>query len=491
MEEREIKKVLDAVLEKYRIPEYVYEKLFFFMEEVKKELSEIIHSVYKSSKVSVELVGSIPRKTALNEEFDLDVFIVHPREWSFDYFSMFFEEAAREFYARYGVKPSVEYAAHPYFKGTIKKDFMEISVEVVPCFRWKRGQKVKSPVDRSVEHNAWLNNIYAANDHLRDLAVVLKVFFRSIGVYGAEARVSGFSGYLTELLAVYYKNFLRAIKAMSSWKPYSVILSLKEVGSKGTHKLIKEKSPMLFLDPVDPERNVAAAVGKNAIEIVSRASKRVLSLLKEGNLRDLSRFFSLEYDERLIDEYIRKLYEMELQDLFALIFPEELLSYHPDIIYTELQRSAEGLKTKLMDLGINVEYLVDHKRVMILFRVIKQGDGSRIRKGPHGSMRDHEINFLKKNLSKKNALLIAFINERWYILEKVFSDIMAALRIALQEASHGKDIRKYVEKGDYRIVLGRYLMDEIVSMDVEEKAKFLMFYLDLDPWEVRRPWNMS
>lgn len=485
----DVSEFLRAVLSKYGMSEEEYKRLLSLANRLRKELEDIIREVYGPVGVKARIAGSISRRTSLNTEFDVDIFVVHPRSFSFSEISDLFEKAALKFYKRYNVVPVREYAAHPYFKGTIGEKDIRITVEIIPCFEWKPGEKVKSPVDRSIEHNKWLNSVYMRESRTRDLAVALKVFFKSLGIYGAEARVGGFSGYLTELLAVYYRDLIRALKDMRSWKSRRVMLSFKEMASKRTHELIKERPSMIFLDPVDPDRNAAAAVREGSIRTLCEAANEAISLIEEGDFEELSRMFSLEYDESFIERQIMSLFRSNMKDLFMLELPKELCNLHPDVLYTELMRTAEGVKDKLASFGINAECFIDYKNARVFLRITKPSDGTVIRLGPYANMIRDEIKFLKRNLHKDDALILAFCGERWYVLKRAFTNIMEFLHRVIKESTHGKDIREYIAKGKYRILHGKDAYKAITSLDVEEKAKFLIFYLKIKPWMVRKPWS--
>ena len=107
--------------------------------------------------------------------------------------------------------------------------------------------------------------------------MLLKKFMESVGTYGSEFKVGGFSGYLCEMMIFSYGSFIDTLKdAANNWKHgYSFDLE-----DHGTSKLFND--PMVAVDPVDKNRNVAAAL------TLQKMSEFVVSswkLLKQSNRR--------------------------------------------------------------------------------------------------------------------------------------------------------------------------------------------------------------
>ena len=95
----------------------------------------------------------------------------------------------------------IRYAEHPYVHGIVKG----VEVDVVPCYRLKDASRIKSAVDRTPFHHEWLKDrIKGKENEVR----LLKGFLKANGLYGAEYKVRGFSGYLCELLIMFYGSFV-------------------------------------------------------------------------------------------------------------------------------------------------------------------------------------------------------------------------------------------------------------------------------------------
>src|SRR5207249_2660507 len=97
-----------------------------------------------------------------------------------------------------------------------------------------------------------------------------KAWAEGIGVYGAEAKVLGFSGYLCELLILKYGSFRGVLDSSLSWRPGTVI-----VLERPPARAFPE--PLIVVDPVDPNRNVASAVGIEQLATFVHAAREYLA----------------------------------------------------------------------------------------------------------------------------------------------------------------------------------------------------------------------
>src|SRR3989338_9447394 len=154
--------------------------------------------------------GSIGKLTWLRGDHDIDLFIMFP-----DVPRKELEEKGLEFgkkiISELGGKYIIKYAEHPYVHGVIGN----YNVDIVPCYRISKGEKIKSAVDRSPLHLVYI--VENITDKQRDEARLLKQFCKGIGVYGSDTRHSGFSGYICELLILHYKDFHGVLKSARNW----------------------------------------------------------------------------------------------------------------------------------------------------------------------------------------------------------------------------------------------------------------------------------
>jgi tRNA nucleotidyltransferase (CCA-adding enzyme) len=208
----------------------------------------------------VDVYGSAARSTWLPGQRDVDVFVVINNrdvkpEDVVGFLTRFFTER--------GVSWVMRYAQHPYV--TL---FLEgYEVDVVPCYKIGFGERPITAADRSPLHHKFL--VGRLNEEQRRDVRVLKLFLKTIGVYGAEIKMEGFSGYLTELLVAYHGSFLNVINAAARWRPYRTFIAFSEVKTRF-------KAPLVVVDPVDPNRNAAAAVSLTSMSTFILAARRFL-----------------------------------------------------------------------------------------------------------------------------------------------------------------------------------------------------------------------
>jgi len=160
-------------------------------------------------------VGSAERNTWLCGNHDIDVFISYPEDISLDEFYKRSRTILTEM-AKTGDSWEDRHSEHPYIH--IKKDGFEI--DLVPCFRVKSGADIKSAVDRTPFHCAYIK---AKVIGLEDDVLILKQFMKGVGIYGSEVRTGGFSGYLTEILIIYYGGFAGVLEHAQHWKYGTVV----------------------------------------------------------------------------------------------------------------------------------------------------------------------------------------------------------------------------------------------------------------------------
>lgn len=207
--------------------------------------------------VTPMLVGSVARGTYLTNP-EIDMFVAFPPTTP--------RETLEELGLRLGdvlEDPHRMYAEHPYTRGR----FQGFEVEVVPCYRLERPADRMTAVDRTPFHNRYL--LERLDDRLRAEVRLLKQFAKGVGVYGAESRVQGFSGYLCELLVLHLGGFRGVLQAAVGWHP-GVVLEPEVKAARSFPE------PLVVVDPVDPKRNVASAVSLDQLATFVQASRDYL-----------------------------------------------------------------------------------------------------------------------------------------------------------------------------------------------------------------------
>jgi tRNA nucleotidyltransferase (CCA-adding enzyme) len=192
------------------------------------------------------LVGSVGKGTFIKDDKDLDIFVLFSPDTPREKLEKEGLEIGKAIFSHYNAPYEVAYAEHPYTSGIVEG----YSVEIVPCFDIESPSSLLSAVDRTPFHLSYvLENM---NESQKDDVRLLKRFLKAQKLYGADARAQGFSGYLCELLILYYSSFRNLIANAVTWEKKTVV---PLVNSE------KEfDDPLVLVDPVDPARNVASAV---------------------------------------------------------------------------------------------------------------------------------------------------------------------------------------------------------------------------------------
>jgi tRNA nucleotidyltransferase (CCA-adding enzyme) len=257
------------------------------------------------------LVGSVAKGVHLTGT-EIDIFVAFP------------PDTPREVLEREGLalgdvleRPVRMYAEHPYTRGW----HGGFEVEIVPCYRITDATQRMSAVDRTPLHVDYVLG------HLKEGQAnevrLLKAWAEGIGVYGAEAKVLGFSGYLCELLVLKFGSFRGVLENSLSWRP-GLVIELE----RGPARTFAE--PLVVVDPVDPNRNVASAVGLEQLATFVHAAREYLPSPTE-------RFFFPRPLKPLPVAKLRVLVGKRGAGLLAISLPAPPVT--EDVLYPQLRKA--------------------------------------------------------------------------------------------------------------------------------------------------------
>ncbi|MDE1797934.1 MAG: CCA tRNA nucleotidyltransferase [Candidatus Micrarchaeota archaeon] len=324
------------------------------LEAVRKGVAARLKRVVPAS-VEIAMMGSVAKGTALRHNNEIDVFLLIPRTYSAQKMASSGMAWAKK--AMTGCKTEVSYAQHPYLKARIDG----VKVDIVPAFKMEEGQELGSAVDRSQLHTPWANARLDAK--MRDDVRLLKQFMKALGVYGAQSRVEGFSGYLCELLVIHYGSFESVLRAGGAWR--------NPVLDPGKHHDIEKAramfpdAAMVVIDPVDPARNVAAVVSHTSL---SRFALGAREFLKKPSRTAFFREKEVHSAARL-----RAMIGARKTATVALFMPAPALV--EDILWPQLRKTALALRSRLEKSDFRVfghYFWSDGKRAVILFEVMEE-----------------------------------------------------------------------------------------------------------------------
>ncbi len=394
------------------------------------------------------LVGSVAKGTYLKNP-DIDIFLRFPTHLTRTQLKELGLEIGKS------ILPAgyTRYAEHPYWHGV----YEGFEVDIVPCYLVDSPQNKMSAVDRTPFHTEYvMKNL---KEWQRDEVRILKAFLKGIGAYGAEAKIQGFSGYLTELLILRYGDFLSTLRNVARWRR-RVHLSLEGEGKKF-------REPVVFIDPVDPDRNAASAVSEDKKSLFIYAAQKYL---EAPNLR----FFFPREIVPLTEEELRSRMEMRDTHFYAFVFPRpEIVE---DNLYPQMRRTLEILLEILRDFHpLNSFSYVGEERVYLVIELERESlPKVKKHQGPpvwHENSKD----FLSQWSGK--ALRGPYIEGyRW------FADVPRKLRtveeIVRREIKNYK-LGKYFElkKEDMKIERLEKIMDEL------NPQSLTAFFEPKFPWE--------
>lgn len=229
-------------------------KVHAFLKELNKQL--------RLNRIPAKAVlgGSYAKDTWLSGDYDVDVFVKFSlkakgtlsdllekalSKWSFERI-----HGSRDYF---WVRDSVKY-------------------ELVPVLDIKKSSQSQNVTDFSPLHVAWVNS--KGNKFKNDIRLVKK-FCKAAHCYGAESYIRGFSGHVVDILTIHYKGFQGLLKAATKWKPKLVVDTKNIYKGKALLMLNKSKieGPLVVVDPVQPDRNAAAALTQENLDRFISAAK--------------------------------------------------------------------------------------------------------------------------------------------------------------------------------------------------------------------------
>ncbi|MCC7551523.1 MAG: CCA tRNA nucleotidyltransferase [Methanobacterium sp.] len=291
------------------------------------KLMEIINIAAQKEKITAEavLLGSVAKNTWISSvdngdnDLDIDIFIKFPLTTSPDNLKSLGLKLAKDCIEEADGVYEERYASHPYLTGTIQG----YQVDLVPCYDIQHSRELKSAVDRTLLHTQYvMGNLKTGQEKEVRL---LKRFMQMVGTYGSEFKVGGFSGYLCELLVIYYGSFLEVLQgAWDEWKP-GIQIDLLDYG---TADMFNE--PLVVVDPTDGNRNVSAAL------TLQKMSEFVIAAGNFLKKPEKSYFYPkvIEYNQKdILEEFSQRETTSLILSFPAPNIPSDAL--HPQIRKTE------------------------------------------------------------------------------------------------------------------------------------------------------------
>jgi tRNA nucleotidyltransferase (CCA-adding enzyme) len=362
----------------------------------------------KKFKAKAILAGSLTRDTWLPSKTEFEVFVLFPTNLSKEKLEDVGLKFGKEIVNKLRGKYRIEYAEHPY----VCADVQGINIDIVPCFAVKSTEQLKSAVDRTPFHVKYIEK--KLSKKLSDEVRFLKQFLTANGIYGADTKTQGFSGYVCELLIIKYKKFLKLLEQAVEWKPGEVIDIEKYYSQKDSPKLKKQfkDQPLILIDPTDKTRNTAAAISSYNFFKFKKLANEFLQ--KPAN----ELFFARRLDVLTESEVIQLQMKRRTELILIRFKPPAVV---PDILWPQLRRFADRLQSILEEteyefrvLGKDVFTNEKDLAVVLLEMEISKLPTVQKRIGPKIFDADDSQRFLEKY---KNALAGPFIENNFWVAE--------------------------------------------------------------------------
>ncbi len=443
----EIQKVIDEVLPLVTPTEEEMQRAKEAEIELRKRLDEVLKNY---SELEYRFLGSYARNTWLKGNLEIDVFILFPEDTPKEELERIGLEIGKAVVDKYELR----YAAHPYVHGVVK----DVEVDIVPCYKLKSAEKIKSAVDRTPFHHDWLKDrIKGKENDVR----LLKKFLKVAGIYGAEYKVRGFSGYLCELLIVFYGSFLEVIKNATKWTRNTVI-------DVPAGKVYRKKGGFFVVDPVDPKRNVAANLSLDNLA-------RFVQLCREFLKNPSKDYFIEKLPEIPSDEVIADEIEARGTGLCAVVFEK------PDIVednlYPQLEKACRRIDEFLKRenfLPLRAGFFANENICVLLFETqVRELAKIRRHEGPPFEEEEHVERFLRKerryNPFIEGGKFWVYVERKNWKVEDAIADL-----IRREWKSMGKNVGEKLKCG-FEILVGK----DVLKIEGREFRKFLVDFLCL------------
>jgi len=419
-------------------------------------LSEEFKRLEPEAEVLVE--GSMAKGTWLSGETDADVFIRFPVKWKKNEMGETLIENVKRVFGQ--EKCRLRFAEHPYI--TVRVD--GINVDIVPCYKVEKGF-YKSATDRTVFHTEFVKE--KLSPELRDEARLLKRFFKGIGVYGAEIKTRGFSGFLVELLVYSFGGFVKTLEALRDFKP-PLILDPGGLYKDREEELARRArgSLLCVIDPVDELRNVAAAVSGESLSIAQYAAYMMLE-------KPSIEFFYPVY--RASKEELRETLRSRGLNVVSITIPA--WTNIPDILWGQAYRLLSRLSGFLEEneFGVLMEkaWSDEEKHIVLLFLLEEvEKRAATLHMGPP-YFSSNVPRFVETYLSSERTLIHPFPrNGRWWIVLK--PKVRDAKNIIYKFLSSSESLKGFSEKILESLSQSTILSGESI-VDAVENPGYLSF----------------
>jgi len=426
--------------------------------------------------VRIEEEGSVAKDTWIASDRDIDIFIIFPRGTNKDKVKTDGLELAKSASARW----KLGYAEHPYVEAEVDG----FTLDIVPSLEMDEGERPVTAVDRTPLHTTFINS--KLDGRMKDDVRVLKQFMKGIGVYGAELRIGGFSGYICELLVLQFGSFEKVIRAASEWRERTALDYMHHYSSSREVRVEDVfGGPVAVVDPIDMRRNAAAAISEQSYATFIAASrcflkKPAMSFFYPGQGVAFQSTPGKSTFQMIMDAVRKKGSSVVGVVMRSPTVPS-------DILWGEIYKSLSKITTLLEsnDFCVNDSSAWSDEReyVVLLVEVLGRSlPQVRVHCGPKVFYVKEADRFLEKYAGDERVLAGPYIKDgRWYVeLKRKHTDVKALLCEGFPKLELSRDISAEV-RGGFRLLVDGEL-EEICNEKVELGKALLKLVKKTPAW---------
>lgn len=370
------------------------------------------------------LGGSGAKDTWLAGNHDIDIFVVYEPRFAAktNQLSDLLEPVLQKVFSQQRITRL--HGSRDYFQ----LQYQNCSFEVVPIIKISSAGKALNITDISPLHARWVNS---HGKKLKNEIRLAKQFCKAQRLYGAESYIGGFSGYALEILVIHYGSFEKLLKAALNWRAKDVVDTAKHYPKKDALFHLnksKQQSPLIVIDPVDKQRNAAAALSLEKFLLFKKKAAEFL------HGKGMSFFIKQELDHSTLEQQAKR----KKQYLVVIdIIPMEGKN---DVVGAKLLKVYEFLLERLNPFSVQRsgwEWPEQKNACFYFFLAKNELPQQETRMGPLLSMSDFVAAFKKKynkTYIKNNRVLADVVVENWKL-----EDVVEAI---LQEQYITERVRK-------------------------------------------------
>ncbi|MDP3639765.1 MAG: CCA tRNA nucleotidyltransferase [Nanoarchaeota archaeon] len=330
------------------------------------------------------LGGSGAKGTWLSGNHDIDIFVLFPLQ-KYRKESLRLSDLLESSLKKVFPKQKIErlHGSRDYFQ----LQYQNCAFEVMPILKIGKAAQAVNITDVSPLHTKWVN---AQAKKIKDDILLAKQFCRAQRLYGAESYITGFSGYVLEILTAASGSFEKLLQAAQRWEMKDVIDVAHHYPKKNVFFELNQsklRSPLVVIDPVDPKRNAAAAL---SLEKFLQFKKVARAFLRQPTVSFFTR-------EALSLQHLKKRAEKEKTNLvFLSVAP---LRGKEDVVGMKLVKVYDFLKKRLSPFSLQEsgwDWDAGEEARFYFFLKKKMLPAAEERKGPPLELKESVAAFRKK-----------------------------------------------------------------------------------------------